>query len=114
MPDGLIELIVFDFLIVSIPLLMYRFPPEKTNAIYGYRSKRASKDDRSWQFAQNYFSRRWLFIPFMVIASQIIMVLSGLSISSDPPIVPLISIAEFLIGSIFCIYSTELALKNQA
>ncbi len=113
MEKGFIELLIFDVLILIIPLLLYFFPPKEINAVYGYRTKRASKSKAAWDFAQKSFSRNWLLIPFIVIVSQLIMYFSGVQISGDPPIIPLVSLIEFLIGSIACICSTELALKNR-
>ena len=112
MEKGFIELLIFDFLIILIPIFLYLFPPKEINAIYGYRTKRASKDINSWNFAQKYFSKRWILIPIIIIFSQIIMITSGIKTSGDPPLVPIISIVEFSIGSILCIYSTELELKK--
>ena len=112
MQNGFIELLIFDFLIILIPLLLYFSPPKEINAIYGYRTKRASKDIESWNFAQRYFSKKWILIPLVVIISQIVMIALGITISGEPPLVPIISIIEFLIGSTLCIYSTELELKK--
>ena len=112
MKNGFIELLTFDFLIILMPLLLYFFPPKEINAIFGYRTKRASKDINFWNIAQRYFSKKWILIPVGVVISQIIMIASGISISGEPPLVPIISIIEFLIGSILCIYTTGLKLKN--
>ena len=63
MKNGFIELLTFDFLIILMPLLLYFFPPKEINAIFGYRTKRASKDINFWNIAQRYFSKKWILIP---------------------------------------------------
>ncbi|WP_340201100.1 SdpI family protein [Ascidiimonas sp. W6] len=108
----MVELLIFDILILGIPTLFYFFPPASRNALYGYRTPRAYKTEENWKFAQAFFAERWIFIPLIVIISQTIMLLIGMPFSGDPPLVPLVSLGEFLLGSIVCLLLTEKALKD--
>ncbi|WP_211209317.1 SdpI family protein [Psychroflexus tropicus] len=106
------QLLIFNLIIIGVPLLLYFYPPKEINAIYGYRTKRSSKNINNWKFAQSYFSKHWIKVPIIVILSQVIMGLTMYTSNFDFPVIPIFSLAEFLIGSMICIYSTELALKR--
>ena len=108
----MVELLIFDAIIVGIPLLTYFFPPKSRYAVYGYRTPRAFKSEENWHFAQRFFARRWILVPGIVIVSQLILLLAGIPVSGEPPLIPLISLGEFLLGSVICMMVTEVALKK--
>ncbi|MGV4461141.1 SdpI family protein [Ornithobacterium rhinotracheale] len=72
-------LLIFDLALVGLPLLMYLFPPKELNAIYGYRTKRASRDQASWDFAQRYALKRLLIVALIALFSQFILLIAGFS-----------------------------------
>jgi uncharacterized membrane protein len=108
----LLELLIFDVFVVGIPVLTYFFPPKSRYAIYGYRTPRAFKSNENWHFAQRFFSKRWVFVAIIVLISQVVMLVSGLPLDGDLPVIPLVSLGEFFIGSLACLLTTELALKR--
>ncbi|MGV4528797.1 SdpI family protein [Ornithobacterium rhinotracheale] len=93
-------LLIFDLALVGLPLLMYLFPPKELNAIYGYRTKRASRDQASWDFAQKYALKRLL----------IVALIAGFSYKDEPPLIFLIPLGLFTLSSFIMIYKTEMAL----
>ncbi|WP_340067170.1 SdpI family protein [Ascidiimonas aurantiaca] len=105
-------ILVFDTLILLFPLLLYYFPPKEINALYGYRTKRSSKNETNWRFAQRHFARNWIKIPFIVFLTQLVLILSGVSIDVNSSVLPLVSLSEFVLGSFVCAYTTENALKR--
>ncbi|WP_196890031.1 SdpI family protein [Aureivirga sp. CE67] len=113
MSKEIISILVFDFLIILIPLLLYLFPPKEINFMYGYRTKRSVKNIENWRFSQKYFAKRWLFVPIIVILTQIVLYFTAnIDLTKEPPLIPIISIIEFFIGSVFCFLSTENQLKQ--
>lgn len=61
----LIPLLVGPFLIL-VGLVVWCFPPKKINNTYGYRTPRAFRNQRAWDFAQRY-------------SAKLIVLLNGLS-----------------------------------
>jgi len=119
MSKEVIAVLVFDFFIVAIPVLLYLYPPKDINGLLGYRTGRSMKSIENWTFSQKYFAKRWMIVPVIVVITQITFVISGsidLSVGTDdeeaPPILPIISIVEFTVGTLFCIIDTELQLKK--
>ena len=41
-----------------VALVLSKFPPKKINYFYGYRTKASMKSQESWNFAQNYTSKK--------------------------------------------------------
>ena len=105
-------ILVFDAVILVFPLLLYYFPPKEINALYGYRTKRSSKNQKNWYFAQRHFARNWLKVPFIVFFTQLILILSGISLDANSSVLPLVSLSEFVLGSFVCAFYTENALRN--
>ncbi|MRJ09714.1 SdpI family protein [Ornithobacterium rhinotracheale] len=107
-------LLIFDFALFGLPLLMYLFPPKELNAIYGYRTKRASRDQASWDFAQKYALKRFFIVSMIALFSQIILLIAGFSNEDEPPIIFLIPLGLLILGSFMVVYKTEMALiKHQ-
>ncbi len=50
--------------------ILRKKPPKKINPLYGYRTKRAMKNQRNWDFAQQVAAKRLIAwsIPFYVLA----------------------------------------------
>ncbi|MRJ09712.1 SdpI family protein [Ornithobacterium rhinotracheale] len=87
--------LIFDFALVGFPLLMYLFPPKELSAIYGYRTKRASRDQASWDFAQRYALKRLLIVALIALFSQIILLIARFSYKDEPPLIFLIPLGLF-------------------
>lgn len=46
--------LLLPVLLVAIGALMKKRPPEKINALYGYRTERSMKNADTWRFANDY------------------------------------------------------------
>jgi len=119
MSKEIVAVLVFDLFIVTIPILLCLYPPKDINILIGYRTKRSMKSIENWTFSQKYFAKKWVIVPLIVVATQIAFFISAnvdLSIDTgsgeDPPIVAIISIVEFAIGTLFCAIDTERQLKK--
>ena len=47
-------------------LVFSKFPPKKINYLYGYRTKASMKSQESWNFAQNYTSKKMKYISLYI------------------------------------------------
>ena len=47
-------------------LVLSKFPPKKTNYFYGYRTKASMKSLESWNFAQNYTSKKMKYMSLYI------------------------------------------------
>ena len=52
------------FYLVSLELS--KFPPKKINYFYGYRTKASMKSQESWNFSQNYTSKKMKYISLYI------------------------------------------------
>lgn len=113
MSKEIILILVFDFFIFIIPLLLYLYPSKEMNSVFGYRTKRSTKNIENWNFSQRYFSKRWILVSTIVIITQFLLFLFGeIDLKKEPPIIPIVSMVEFFLGSIVCFISTEKQLKK--
>ena len=48
--------------------LMYKAPPGKINHFFGYRTRKAMKDQASWDFAQKYSGRMMVYWGIITMA----------------------------------------------
>ena len=65
-----------------IPIIMVIFglilkfkPPSKINIIYGYRTKRSMKSQKTWDYAQRRIGDLWLYIGVILYSVIIISIL---------------------------------------
>jgi hypothetical protein len=107
MAENIENLLILDIVLYSSALFFYFYQFKEINAFIGYKTKRSTKNLKSWLFAQEFFFKRWfiLIIP--------ITFLSQLPLFFDKTLdlVPLIGF-EFIIHSIISIYMTEKKLKE--
>ena len=47
-------------------LVLSKFPPKKINYFYGYRTKASMKSQESWNFSQNYTSKKMKYISLYI------------------------------------------------
>jgi len=66
-PMGSDELVVLFLLLLvgmiyaACGALLYKYPPKNINHFFGYRTGRAMKDQRSWDFAQVYSGKMMIY-----------------------------------------------------
>jgi len=84
------------------------FPPKKINGTYGYRTAKAKKNQETWDFANNYSAKLFLYAAIvLVILEVLLMVCFGVKTTIWFPFVYL-TIAPFII-----MYLTEKQLSIQ-
>lgn len=49
-----------------VSLVLSKFPPKKINYFYGYRTKASMKSQESWNFSQNYTSKKMKYISLYI------------------------------------------------
>ena len=49
-----------------VALVLSKFPPKKINYLYGYRTKASMKSQESWNFSQNYTSKKMKYISLYI------------------------------------------------
>ncbi len=101
------SILTIDISIFASILTFYFIKKDTINPILGYRTKRAMKNQRNWDFAQNYFSKYWLY-------SILVMCISQIPILFDKHlelVIPL-SLINFLIYTLYLVYVTEKKLKE--
>ena len=89
--------------------LMYTFPPNEINPLYGYRTNSSMKSKERWDFAQIYSAKVMIFCGFGLLLCS----LAGLFVKvSEGKGVLFASIEIFLaLGTL--IYKTETAIKKR-
>jgi len=95
------------FIITSI--IVKRFPPQKINRIYGYRTKNSMSSQQQWDFAQRYSNNLMQKFGFMLV------LLGGLAyftnLSDNVSII--IAIIATITVSIAIFVKTEQAIKDK-
>ncbi len=107
MEENIENLLILDIVLYSSALFFYFYQFKEINSFIGYKTKRSTKNKRSWLFAQEYFFKRWfiLIIPITLI-SQLPLIFDN-----TLDLVPLVGF-EFILHSIISIYVTEKKLKE--
>lgn len=48
--------LIIPVLMITIGILIRKVPPKKINKVYGYRTKRSMKDEKSWVIAHRFYA----------------------------------------------------------
>ena len=69
-------LVLLPFLVgttfLLVGFLIKKRPPKTINHIYGYRTKRSMKDQKSWDFAQQYSAKEMIQAGYYLLAVSFI------------------------------------------
>ena len=104
-----------------IPLTMIGFgtrfvrrPPDRINAVFGYRTRRSMQNTNAWRFAHGYFGRLWRTLGWILLPLSVIPMLLVLG-KDEQTIGWTGSIVMFaqMIALIAPIFPTEWALKKR-
>ena len=104
-----------------IPLTMIGFgtrfvrrPPDRINAVFGYRTRRSMRNTDAWRFAHSYFGRLWRTLGWILLPLSVIPMLLVLG-KDEQTIGWTGSIVMFaqMIALIAPIFPTERALKRR-
>lgn len=63
--------IVGSFVMLSLPLTLYRNPPTKINPFYGFRTAAAKRNQDTWTVANNYFNTNITRLSIATVLLQI-------------------------------------------
>lgn len=106
----LISVIPVPILMIAFGVLWKNHPPKSINWIYGYRSIRAMKNDKTWNYAHIYQAKVWLWSGSILLVFALIFSLSFAKSYKEIP--DWIFYAELGI-MILTIIPTEIALHRQ-
>ena len=90
-------------------LVMHLFPPKKINMLYGYRTKNSMKDQKRWDFAQDYSAKKMMLYGGVFALSGII----GLVIKTDEMTGMYIGLGFMFLVVVLLLYSTETAINKK-
>lgn len=72
-----VTLLICSLLVPSMMLvfgfILYKHPPKERNSAFGYRTPAAKRSAESWDFAQRYCGRLWLFTGAAMLAVTLIV-----------------------------------------
>jgi len=69
------SLLIPSMMVIFGVVFMYK-PPKKINMLYGYRTKRSMKDDKSWIYAHHFLGRLWAMWGSIIFFWSIIILIS--------------------------------------
>ncbi len=95
-------------LMLIIALIAHQWPPKYINRIYGYRTPRSGKNQRNWDFAQQYSNFLMIRYSLVYIALGLFGLMSHLSDDLELGI----AIGSLILIMITIVVKTEYALKN--
>ncbi|SFI47325.1 SdpI family protein [Halpernia frigidisoli] len=107
MAENIQNILIFDLSIFSVILLFYFYKPKEINYMIGYRTKLSMKNEKNWEFAQSFFTKKWIITIPIILITQI-PVIFGVY----PKSILIISGVQFTILSVYAIIITEKELKK--
>ncbi|MDO5511069.1 MAG: SdpI family protein [Weeksellaceae bacterium] len=87
---------------------MHNFPPKEINPLYGYRTRRSMKNQKNWEFAQEYSAKKLLQTGALLLISSIL----GLVWNVEESFSLLVTLAILILCIIYLFYTTETQLKR--
>ena len=84
-------------ILLLFSILFCFFPPKKINAIYGYRTNKAMKNDVVWQFANTYFNKQFLKYSAISFVAALILASISKELTWQPMAIMLLSLAVSVI-----------------
>ena len=103
---------IIPFLMILVGILMFKYPPKKINPFIGYRTSKSMKNQKNWNFANNYAGKLCINIGIiMTFFSIILFIMNYFSILSFTENTILIITFSELIILIFLIFTVEKKIK---
>lgn len=93
---------------VALGLLMVKFPPKKINYFYGYRTSSSMRNQRNWDFSQNYSAIIFMKMGLVLILSSFILLVLNAQLVNKPLYIALL----IIVTVIYAITKTEFAIKK--
>lgn len=101
--------VVAGFVFIVAGLIMLKFPPNKINFLYGYRTNSSMKSQEIWQFAQKYSAREMIKIGSILTCSS----LFGFVFNYGQTKGVFFGISLLILTAILVIIRVEKAIKNK-
>jgi uncharacterized membrane protein len=95
--------------VIILSLIILKFPPQKINYYYGYRTPASMKNQKNWDFSQIYSSHQFIKIGIVLIIISIASLFSNQVFFYNPIYISSVIIITFIYG----IVRTEYAIKNR-
>lgn len=116
MPKVLFFPVVIALVLAIAGVIFLCFPPKKINIYYGYRTRRAFRDQASWDFAQRYSAKLIILLSscsaILCGAFYYLVHHHGMKVESN--VLLWIYYALPALGALLMILLTELALSRMA
>jgi len=64
---------IIPFLMILIGVLVFKYPPKKINSFIGYRTSKSMKNQKNWNFANNYAGKLSINIGIIMTFFSIIL-----------------------------------------
>jgi uncharacterized membrane protein len=101
--------LILSLVSVLAGFLFMKYPPQKINPLYGYRSARSMKSTEAWNYAQRASARRILLCG---LAGMLIFIIISV-LKFDEGIHGISMIATLVITIFYTFYSVERDLKKK-
>ena len=102
-------LFLIGLIFIVAGFILYKFPPKTINTLYGYRSKRSMRTQKSWDFAQLYSSKLMMQLGLLYVLVGSI----GFIYKPSETIAAIIAIALLIVIAAIVIVKVERRLKNK-
>ena len=105
--------LLFPLIMIVIGRYFMKKSPKEINYIFGYRTNMSMKNKDTWDFAHNYFGKRWFRLGWLLIPISVIPMLFVIGKGED--IIGTVGMVVMVIDLILLIapiFSTERALKK--
>lgn len=89
-------------------LILHRFPPQKINYFYGYRTTSSMKNQEIWDFSQKYSAVKMLQIGLLIFAVSFL----NLIVDINQFQATILGIALLILACIYMMMMTEKAIKK--
>ena len=105
--------LLFPLIMIVMGRYFMKKSPKEINYIFGYRTNMSMKNKDTWDFAHNYFGKRWFRLGWLLIPISVIPMLFVIGKGED--IIGTVGMVVMVIDLILLIapiFSTERALKK--
>lgn len=93
---------------LALSLVLLKWPPKEINVMYGYRTPSSMKDQKRWDFAQRFSSRRMLESGLVILAVSFLKLVLG----PDEMNEVYVGFSALFLSAAYMIITTERALKK--
>jgi uncharacterized membrane protein len=100
---------ILSLVFVLAGLIMQRYPPQKINPVYGYRTRRSMQSPEAWKYAQRISSRRMVLSGL----AGLIMFFAAWLLDFSEGAQAFLMFATLLLMIVYVFYTVERNLKKK-